>query len=275
MVGLGVLAPHPPLLIPEIGVKHLREVRATDEAMREMARRVLDTSPESLVVLSPHGPLYRDAVAVNLNPVLKGGFESFGARERLTFDNDVDLAEAIAIGLEAHEIGVARLTPEHPVAQRMELDHGVLVPMHYLREAGYSGKLVSLTMTLLPPDLLYQVGVVIQEAARRKDRRIVTVASGDLSHRLTPDAPAGFNPRGAVFDRKIIELLGQGDVHGVMSLDEELCEAAGECGYRTIIMMLGALDGWEIEPTVLSYEGPFGVGYGVATFAPVRRVKEG
>jgi aromatic ring-opening dioxygenase LigB subunit len=267
---MGVLAPHPPLLIPDIGLRHLRQVKATDEAMRAMADRVVADRPEGVVVISPHSPLLRDAVAINFTPRLSGGFEAFGSDERLDFSNDLHLAEAIAREIEADGVGVVRLSPEMlGGGRRLELDHGVLVPMHYLHRAGYEGPIVAMSMALLPVDRLYAVGKAIQRAVGDDDRRVVVLASGDLSHRLTPDAPAGFDPQGATFDHQLIELLKAGDVAGIMGMDEDLCEAAGECGYRSIIMMLGALDGSEAKPQVLSYEGPFGVGYGVATMTPV------
>lgn len=97
------------------------------------------------------------------------------------------------------------------------------------------------------------------------------MASGDLSHRLLPGAPAGYDPQGKVFDEEVVRLVGKGDIPGLMSLDPELVERAGECGYRTMIMMLGALDGYRVEAEVLSYEGPFGVGYMVAALKPGAR----
>ena len=45
-----------------------------------------------------------------------------------------------------------------------------------------------------------------------------------------------------------------------------MVENAGECGLRSIFIMLGAMEGEEVKGKVLSYEGPFGVGYGVMTF---------
>lgn len=39
-------------------------------------------------------------------------------------------------------------------------------------------------------------------------------------------------------------------------MPEELVNNAGECGYRSLIIMLGALDGSEYDSRVLSYEGP-------------------
>jgi AmmeMemoRadiSam system protein B len=126
-------------------------------------------------------------------------------------------------------------------------------------------------MGLLPVDLLYQVGAAIQDAAWLEGRPIVVLASGDLSHRLTPDAPAGFNPEGEVFDRELMRLVRQADIDGILNIDQSQREAAGECGYRTLVMMLGAFDESQVTSEVLSYEGPFGVGYGVAVLTPSAR----
>jgi len=62
--------------------------------------------------------------------------------------------------------------------------------------------------------------------------------------------------------------LGAMDVEGLINLDRDLIDCGGECGLRPILMMLGTLDGYQVDSKVLSYEGPFGVGYGVAWFHP-------
>jgi AmmeMemoRadiSam system protein A len=95
---------------------------------------------------------------------------------------------------------------------------------------------------------------------------VVVIASGDLSHHLTPDAPAGYDPRGKVFDEALMDILKDFDLVKLYSLDRELIDAAGECGLRSIWIMVGSLDHAKVEPQVLSYEGPFGVGYGIAKF---------
>jgi len=51
-----------------------------------------------------------------------------------------------------------------------------------------------------------------------------------------------------------------------MKFDEEFCESAAECGLRSFITMAGSLDGKELISELLSYEGPFGVGYAVAAY---------
>ena len=63
-----------------------------------------------------------------------------------------------------------------------------------------------------------------------------------------------------------MELLEQGDFKGLFSLDKTMISEAGECGLRSLYILAGALDGKTAKAEVLSYEGPFGVGYGVARF---------
>ena len=52
-----------------------------------------------------------------------------------------------------------------------------------------------------------------------------------------------------------------------------MIEEAGECGLRPIFFLMGVMDGLDAESEILSYEGPFGVGYGVAVFSLKNRRK--
>ena len=84
------------------------------------------------------------------------------------------------------------------------------------------------------------------------------LASGDLSHCLTRLAPAGYNPRGAEFDRELVRLLSVPDVQGIMQMDESLVQEAAECGYRSILMMLGAWTGLKWRRKSSPTRGPSG-----------------
>jgi hypothetical protein len=46
---------------------------------------------------------------------------------------------------------------------------------------------------------------------------------------------------------------------------------AGECGYRSILVALGSVGNELPDHQVLSYEGPFGVGYMVAVLVDSAR----
>jgi AmmeMemoRadiSam system protein A/AmmeMemoRadiSam system protein B len=271
-VVLCALAPHPPLLIPEVGKRDLTVVKATQKAMGKLARRVSQAKPDVIIVISPHAPLFHDVIAVLVDHRLSGDFSRFGAPcAGYSFRNDTELASAIMD--EAARVGVRTYKYDLGSGDRHRrpqgLDHGVLVPMHFIgEEVGQDVPIVVMGTALLPRDKLYAFGQAIDKASRRLGRRAVLVASGDLSHRLTPEAPAGYSARGREFDEKLIQFLRDMDVKGILSLDDSLLDEAGECGYRPVVTALGALSGDEVRSEVLSYEGPFGVGYGCAVFGP-------
>ena len=100
-----------------------------------------------------------------------------------------------------------------------------------------------------------------------KKRKYALIASGDLSHCLKKEGPYGFHSDGPKFDKALIEYLKKKDIKNFLKLDEMFPEA-GECGLRSFCFLLGILEasGINYQPEILSYEGPFGVGYLVANF---------
>jgi len=264
------VAPHPPILLPEIGGRNAKKVTATFQAMEKFVDRIIRSGAEVIVIMSPHAPVFRDGIAINGSNVLTGDLRHFWADLEFEYNNDMELTREIIN--QARRQGIVAFELDDGIAAEYgvstKLDHGVLVPVYFLDKAGLDLPMVSISMGLLPFEELYAFGTAIQKAADIQEKKTALIASGDLSHRLTRGAPAGYSPQGAVFDRTIVELLKNKDFRGIINIDRNMAEEAGECGLRTIIMMLGALDGREVDAEILSYEGPFGVGYLVATFAP-------
>jgi aromatic ring-opening dioxygenase LigB subunit len=228
--------------------------------MRAWAKDIASVNPETLVFLSPHAPFLQGALGWLAGRELAGSFAAFGVPE-VAFRAKSDRDLALSIAAEAAGEGV-------PVVEvdTGSLDHGVMVPLYYLREAGICADLVVFGISLLPPERHFQFGQALARAFARSPRRICLIASGDMSHRLQPGAPAGYDPQGQVFDRLILESLTAMDRERIMGIPELLADRAGECGLRPIIMLLGALSDFEVESKIYSYEGPFGVGYLVAGF---------
>jgi len=254
------LSPHPPIIIPEVGGEELQAADRTVTGMRTWAKEMVLTNPETLVFISPHAPFLQGALGWLSGRELVGSFATFGAPEvafRVRGDRDLALsiaAEAAGEGVQVVEVNTS------------SLDHGVMVPLYYLREAGISADLVVFGISLLPPERHFRFGQALAKAFARSPRRICLIASGDMSHRLQPGAPAGYDPQGQVFDRLILESLTDMDTERIMGIPEVLADRAGECGLRPIIMLLGALSDFDVESKIYSYEGPFGVGYLVAGF---------
>ena len=138
------------------------------------------------------------------------------------------------------------------------------MPLWHLVNAGWDGPTAVLSLNYPGEGGLAEFGRAITCAATRLKKRIAVIASGDMSHRLTPEAPAGFDPRACEFDRDFISCLRRGAYRDLERFDPELQDLAAEDVMDSTIVALAAV-GWDATGhEVLSYEGPFGVGYGVA-----------
>lgn len=268
------LFPHPPIMVPEVGGAEVAKITATVQAAQQAGETLVRQGPQTLVLITPHGPLFEDAVTVSVYPRLQGSLEAFGAPEvALGLETDGLLVRHILQETERLGVNVVAMTDERARTYRIPLvlDHGALVPLYYLAKAGYKGLLVHMSVGLLPYEEMYTLGKAVQKAVDKAGKPAAVVASGDLSHRLLPGAPAGYHPRGREFDQAVVAALRHMDAKALFNMERQLIDDAGECGLRSIFFAMGAMGGLSFSSQVLSYEGPFGVGYAVAVFLPQQR----
>ena len=257
---LGIVAPHPPIIVSEVGGERARVTAGTVRALESCASVLAEYAPETLVLMSPHAPVVRDGFLIDDSERTSGDLGAFGARSvAISAHGDPALARAIVEAAAADGITVIPRS-RSPRLDAGELDHGALVPLSFLDRRG-SYRLVELSLSFLPLSDHRLLGRAIRRAVAETGRRTAFIASGDCSHRLTLDAPAGFAPEGTEFDATLVSLLGSGDFAGLEALDPDLIEAAGECGLRSFVTLGGFLEGSEVQSRVLAYEGPWGVGY--------------
>jgi len=259
------VTPHPPIIVPEVGGESLAQADATVRAMGSVRERVASLDPDTMVLMSPHSPLARSQMGVSLASAYKGSLAFFRAPHvRVDAAGDQALAEAIKEHALAH--GVPTTSTASP-GEIMDLDHGAMVPLTYLLGGlNRPCRLVLLAFSYLSLEEHVRFGEAVGRAVLGVPQRILYVASGDLSHRLLPGAPAGYDPRGAQFDKAVADTFSRGDWDSLLSIDPGLVTAAGECGYRSLAVLSGvvmALEraGGRARNRLLSYEGPFGVGY--------------
>lgn len=252
------IAPHPPIMVPEVGRESIAGVRQSIEAMAELTERLIASGAESVVLISPHAPLEIDVFVAYKGPELYGDFANFHAPETVvSAPVDDELLAAISASAAAENYRVTTL-PD------MDLDHGTAVPLYFLLRNGWQGKVVALGYSFLSNDDHLRFGACIKRAVETVGRPVGFIASGDMSHRLAPHAPAGFNPNAHVFDERVVEALRSNDPQAIVEIDYNLRKLAGECGYRSMLVAIGAGAGLPLSCEVMNYEAPFGVGYLVA-----------
>lgn len=262
------MAPHPPLIIPQVGRGQERTIQQTIDAYDAIAKTIGEKKPETVVLISPHQTMYADYFHIAPGMQARGDFGKFGAQDvKLEVRYDVSFVKELCGRVEA-----ARLPAGTEGEIDRRLDHGTMVPLYFVNKYWADYELVSVGLSGLSYQLHYELGKHIQETARSLDKRVVIIASGDLSHRLKADGPYGYAKEGPEYDRRIMTAMGKGDFKELFDFTEDFCKKAGECGHRSFTMMAGALEaeaselGASIYARRLSYEGPFGVGYGICAY---------
>lgn len=260
MLKFACIAPHPPLIVPTIGSQQDRKkVSKTIEALKKLGKIFEKREIETAIFVSPHGFVEYSCFSLNICPILEGNFSNFGDFEtKFSFKNDLEIVELIKKNCQKQNI-------PYKLKDFVLLDHGTLVPAYYLLPKNFNGKIVPLSFSFLSKKINFEFGRVIGRTIEETKKNIGVIASGDLSHRLNLEAPAGFSPWGKIFDKKLVSFLKESKIKQILEMNDDLIKKAGECGYLSIVVLLGILaEKKNFKFDIMSYQGPFGVGYLVA-----------
>ena len=245
-------------MVPEVGRESIAAVRQSIEAMTELSERLIASGAETVILISPHAPLEMDSFVAYEGPEVYGDFGNFHAPETsVSAPLDRELLAAITVSSKCENFRISTLPDT-------DLDHGTAVPLYFLLRNGWQGKVVALGYSFLSNEDHIRFGRCIKKAIDLLGRPVGFIASGDLSHRLAPHAPAGFNPNAHVFDETVVAALRANDPQAIVDIDFNLRKLAGECGFRSMLVAIGAGTGLPLACEVMNYEAPFGVGYLVA-----------
>jgi len=225
-----------------------------------MERSLYASHPDVIFIISPHGSYFSDAFTLNVCPEYETDFAEFGdISTKIKFKSE---------GALAYKIRKASFAQNLPIATigESKLDHGSSVPLCFLTSHLKNVPILQFGFCDLPPKTHIEFGNVLQEVILNSNKRIAVIASGDMSHALTSDSPAGFSVEGKKFDTKIQDLLSHQSISGMLQLSPEFTSSAAECGFRSLLILMGILQGVRCSYRQLSYEAPFGVGYLTAIY---------
>lgn len=257
--------PHPTFILPAVWQGSDACAPQTLKAYRDVAERVAVLNPDAVVIVSPHATSYSDYIHVSPGLEGVGDLSSLGRPDaEISTPYDPELASAVT------EECIKAHVPAGTCGERQKsLDHGTMVPLAFIHAAGVEAPVMRVGVSALSALDHYRFGQCVRRASDRLGRRIVFIASGDLSHRLRPGGPYGYTPEGPAFDRAVCRVFASGDFGELLHLDRAMAESAAQCGLPGFQMMAGSLDGLAVCAELLSYESPLGVGYACAAFTPV------
>lgn len=254
------ISPHPPLLIPSIGKDELKKISKTKQALERMEEDLYLSKPDIVLIISPHGSYFSDAFTLNINAEYETDLREFGdLTTKLKFKGELDISSYIREKSKDQNFPTA-------VISEKKIDHGAAVPLYYLTPHLPNISLIPIGFSNLDWKTHINFGYMIKECIANTNKRVAVIASGDLSHALKTEAPAGYNPAGHEFDKKIQELLAANNISGMMQMDKQFIADAAECGFRSFLILMGILKNTNYNFSNYSYEGPFGVGYLTANF---------
>ncbi len=257
------MVPHPPLIVDEIGQDDIKEIQKTYDSYIEVAKEIENLKPDTIIISSPHAPLYRDYFYLPSGEYGTGSFGRFGAPEiKFNEKYDIELIDEIEKLSKEKNFPCGRVNNE-------ELDHGTMVPLYFINKFFKDYNLVVVGLSGISLEANFEMGKIILEAANKLDRRIVYIASGDLSHKLQNDGPYGFVPEGPLYDKRIIDVMSHARFNELLDFDSDFLDTAAECGHRSFIMMSGFLNNTKVTPKFYSHEDITGVGYGICSYYPL------
>lgn len=262
------MVPHPPLIIPEVGKGSEHQVDKTILSYQEIAKEIAKLNPETIIISSPHANYYSDYFYISGSKIVNGNFSSFGA-SNVSFSEEID----IELAREIERIAKKEDFPCGCIEDEI-LDHGTMVPLYFIKKELPKCKLIVVGLSTLPLLDNYHFGMIINQAINKLNRRVVFVASGDLSHKLQEYGPYGFVKEGPIYDEKIMKTMSSGNFNELLEYEEVFLDKAAECGHRSFTIMAGTLDGVDVKSKQLSHEDVTGVGYGICTFYPQDKSKK-
>ncbi len=264
------MVPHPPVIIPKVGKGEEGKISKTKEAYEEVASRIEKLKPDTIVIISSHQTMYADYFHISPRKSAKGNFEKFKVSSvNMAVKYDTEFVDEIVSIAQSHHVPAGTKGEKDKM-----LDYGTMIPLTFVNQKWKEYKLVRIGLSGLPFTRHYELGQCVKEAANRLGRKTVVIASGDLSHRMQKDGPYGYVTEGPKYDEKVMNIMEHARFDELFNFDEGVLAKAAECGHRTFLVLAGSLDHTAVQAEKLSYEGPFGVGYGICSYRVLGEDKE-
>jgi len=254
MIVSAAIVPHTPLLAPSVGKEHREKLAATIQAFAEIEQALYLAKPDTIVMISPHAPMYPDAFSGNVAPNFRAVLKEFG-------DHGTEVkAKANFLMLDHIHRAMRVANIPFTMSSSEELDYGFTVPLMHLTKNLQNWKLVPLSVSMLDPKQHFAFGQELKNVIHAETQRVAVIASSDLSHHSNQNSPEGYLPEGETFDKFIREKSLSLDGPGLLSAQPDMLEKAGQSGYKPIVILGGCLEGMNLKAKELCYEAPFGVG---------------
>jgi AmmeMemoRadiSam system protein B len=260
MIVYTAFVPHTPLVFESVGKERSLELDKTKAALLQLRDELRVAHPDVVIVISSHAGEQTEVFSLNMHEEYRAELKEFGDYETAeVYKPATALIDQIQRELRAKDMHITLHSQE-------SLTHGAAIPLLFLEPDAKMVKVISIATCQKSPKEHVQFGNALRDCFDEHPARIAVVASGDLAHTLSKEAPLGYKKEGKLFDEAVQYAVNEFSLSTLLSLDEKVVHNAAECGYLPLLVLFGVLDDMEVIPKTLSYQHPFGVGYLTARF---------
>lgn len=254
------IVPHSPVLMPTIGKDHLSLFEKTLHSLESVRQKLIAHKPDTLLVIAPHSSSSTpNHLSIHVPETYKGSFAQFGDLiTELSFTPDTVFADQLKECLHQNGSQVAYDGDER-------IEYSTSVPLFYITK-GLNAKVLVVHPGQEPLSEHYAIGKALQSVLQESSKRIAVIASGELSHCLTEQAPGGFSPAALKFDQELVGMLKAQRVKKLVKLDPKYLLEFGICCVQPALLALGSMHDMAYKHAFYSYEYPLGVGHLVMDF---------
>ncbi len=244
------VVPHSPVLIPTVAGEHAGLLDRTRQSVSEIAAEFYARQVETILIITPHGPVLGDRPTLNLAGDFRGRLIEFGDDQTsLTATGAVKSAQDIKLQAERQGQTIASVTTNL-------LDYGSTVPLTFFLPALPTVTILPITIVQQEPATLIHFGRILEEFFHEQSTRFGLLASADLVRR-SDDA----SPRPVQIERTIGQAIGQVDPGPLLSLLPQ----SDICGFAPIVAFLSCLQPLARRGITRSFQAALKVGLMVAT----------
>lgn len=262
IVGAAFL-PHTPLLLPTTDPAHAKRIRPLREAVEEVAAWAYAAQPDVILCFNPHAASIGNQFTFNLAERYSATFDEFGD---LTTKVPLLGAPTFAYNLKEH------LESLLPVASVIEprVNYGLGIPALFFQQAQPLLPWVEISSQRTTLEDHISLGARLQAMLLNSRKRVLILATGEVTARLSDAAPQGKSSEAPHFWKHWVESLKRNTLQQFLEqVPSAQTEEVASCGSWSTAQLLGTLVSMQTHVRLLYSESPYGVGYAVATWQPL------
>ncbi len=269
------IAPHGGEIIPELVSKSmLRKFEKTRAGMRVLARRILESHPQTIVIASPHNLRLVSRIAVvvseNSSGTLRGSSNrSVSLRARC----DVDFGKILV--RQSEKAGLPVVGANYGTAagssSDMQMDWGTLVPLWFvLKEQRLKSRILIVAPSReIPLRMNFVFGRLLGRLMNRdRKSKFAFIASADQAHAHSRSGPYGFSPAASKYDDFVLNAIRDNNLKRILRLTPSFVEEAKPDSLWQMVMLAGINEVVPLRSQLLSYQVPSYYGMACAGFEP-------